>query len=299
MEELFKAGVRIFNFKDDDFGMRTTSQQRWIESFSEELKRRGMSETILWRISCRVDEVDAGMLNRLKEVGLSYLYMGIESGNVQGLKTANKRCTVEDVSRSLSVIQDLDLNFEYGFMILDPYSTFDSIKENIAFLREICKDGRAVVHFTKMMPYAGTAIAQCLRNEGRLIGDIAFPDYDYEDPRIGLLERFFVKAFNNMIFSNDGLVNRLQFAKFDSVALEKFFPNRYDTKKYSNNIRNLINRCNESALETMSMAVKFMEKRSYEDILYYWEVLEMLVQQELNVQEDIKRKIELLSPTEL
>jgi anaerobic magnesium-protoporphyrin IX monomethyl ester cyclase len=299
MEELFKAGVRIFNFKDDDFGMRKTSQQRWIESFSEELKRRGMSETILWRISCRVDEVDAGMLNRLKEVGLSYLYMGIESGNAQGLKTANKRCTVEDVSRSLSVIQDLDLNFEYGFMILDPYSTFDSIKENIAFLREICKDGRAVVHFTKMMPYAGTAIAQCLRNEGRLIGDIAFPNYDYKDPRIGLLESFFVKAFNNMIFSNDGLVNRLQFAKFDSVALEKFFPNRYDTKKYSNNIRNLIKRCNESALETMSMAVKFMEKRSYEDILYYWEVLEMLVQQELNVQEDIKRKIEMLSPTEL
>lgn len=296
MEKLFNQGVRIFSFKDDDFGMKTVSQQSWIESFSEELKKRGMSKDIIWRISCRVDEIDAEMLSKLKEVGLGYIYMGIESGSIQGLKTANKHYTVDDVLYSIAILQDLNLNFEYGFMIFDPYSTFDSIKENISFFREVCKDGRAPVHFTKMMPYAGTAIAQCLKKEDRLIGEICFPNYTYKDSRICLLESFFIKTFNDVLFSDDGLVNILQLAKFDSVVLEKFFSDKYDTQTYSKSIKELTNRFNESALETMSMAVKLMEKLSYEEILYYWEMLEMLSMQELNVQKDIISKLRSLSP---
>ena len=299
MEKLFNQGIRIFSFKDDDFGMKTNHQRSWIGTFSEELKKRGMSEEILWRISCRADEVDAGMLRKLKEVGLCYLYMGIESGSIQGLKTANKHYTVDDVFHTIAILQELDLNFEYGFMILDPYSTFDSIKENIAFLGEICKDGRAVAHFTKMMPYAGTTIAQSLKNEGRLIGDVVFPNYSYEDKRVALLERFVIKTFNDMMFGEDGLVSLILCAKFDSVVLEKFFSDKYDTQKYSKSVRSLTNRCNESALETMSLAVKFMEKRSYEEILYHWEMLELLGQQELDVQKDIIEKIKSLNPIEL
>jgi anaerobic magnesium-protoporphyrin IX monomethyl ester cyclase len=299
MKNLFNKGVRIFSFKDDDFGMKTFSQQVWIASFSEELKREKIAKEILWRISCRVDEIDTEMLSKLKEVGLGCIYMGIESGSAQGLMTANKHYTVEEVSHSIEILQNLDLNFEYGFMIFDPYSTFDSIEENIAFLSEVCKDGRAVVHFTKMMPYAGTAIARCLKNEGRLIGNVISPNYSYKDPRINLLESFFIKTFSEMIFSEDGLVSLLQSAKFDSVMLKKFFPDKYDTQTYSMCIKNLTNRCNESALETMSMAVKFMKKLSYEEILYNWEMLEMLGQQELNVQKDIKNEAKLLSPIEL
>ena len=299
MEILFNHGIRIFSFKDDDFGMKTKSQQNWIEIFSEELKKRGLFKKILWRISCRADEVDVGMLRKLKEVGLVYLYIGIESGSVQGLKTANKHYTAEDVFHTLTILQDLDLNFEYGFMLFDPYSTFHSIKENLAFLGEICKDGRCVVHFTKMMPYAGTKIAQSLKNEGRLCGDIVAPNYSYEDTRIGLLERFFINTFREMIFKEEGIVYLLQCAQFDSIVLEKFFSNKFDTQTYSKSIKNLTNRWNESTLETMNLAVNFMEKLSYEEILLYWEMVEMLTQQELNIQKDIKEKVKNLNPIEL
>lgn len=299
MKNLFNRGVQIFSFKDDDFGMKITSQQNWIASFSEELKKEKIAKEILWRISCRVDEIDAEMLSKLKEVGLGCIYMGIESGSIQGLKTANKHYTAEEISHSIEMLQNIELDFEYGFMIFDPYSTFDSIEENITFLGEICKDGRAVVHFTKMIPYAGTTIAQCLKKEGRLLGDASSPNYSYKDPRINLLESFVIKTFSDMIFSQDGLVNLLQSAKFDSIVVKKFFSDKYDTQLYSKCINSLTNRCNESALETVSLALKYMKKRSYEEILYHWEVLEMLSQQELDVQKDIKSKVRLLNPVEL
>ena len=117
MKQLFARGARIFRFNDDDFGMKGPSQQRWIEAFANELERNGLAGRILWRISCRVDEVDATQLQRLKDVGLRFLYLGIESGCDEGLNTCNKHCDVTDVYRALNVLEDAGMKFEYGFML--------------------------------------------------------------------------------------------------------------------------------------------------------------------------------------
>jgi radical SAM superfamily enzyme YgiQ (UPF0313 family) len=68
--------------------MKTKFQQDWISEFSKELKRRHLGEKILWRISNRIDEFDIDYLQMLKEVGLTFVYIGIESGSNQGLKTS-------------------------------------------------------------------------------------------------------------------------------------------------------------------------------------------------------------------
>ena len=62
MEQLFRNGIRIFKFVDDDLGMKTKLQQDWISEFAQELKRRDLARKILWRISNRVDELDIDCL---------------------------------------------------------------------------------------------------------------------------------------------------------------------------------------------------------------------------------------------
>lgn len=288
MEKLFhEHGIRIFIFEDDDMFMKGTQQKLWIENLVEELEKRKLGDKILWRISCRVDDVDAELVSRMMKVGLMSVYLGIESGNDRGLKIYNKHYTVEHVYKTINTLQNLNMPFEFGFMLLNPESTFETVKEDIVFLKEIGKSGNCVINFTKMVPYAGTPIASVLKKEGRLKGTIESPDYTYRDTRLELLQLFFTRAFHFRNFDNNGLVERLRHAKFDAIVLDKFFSVKYDTKSYANAVRDLIRQSNEIALEKMSLAVSFMSKRKEEEILEYWQFLESLAQEEKEMESQI------------
>lgn len=295
LEELFlKRCGRIFIFKDDDLCTRNMKERRWIKDFCHELKKKKLSDDILWRISCRADEIDADLMRHLKEVGLFSLYIGIESGSNQGLKTCNKHYTVDAVHKGLEILRNLNLSFDFGFMMFDPDSTFTSIRENITFLKTIGKDGRVGVHFTKMFPYAGTPIARRLKKEERLVGTIDSPDYMFEDQRLNLLQHFFSEAFHSWNFDTDGLVNKLQLAKFDAMVTDKYFSHSFDTENYLQTIQEFTRQSNAQALETMSISARFMEKRSIDEILNNWYVLEHLARKELNEQKRLTRLVDQL-----
>jgi len=295
MEQLFyECGIRIFIFEDDDLAMRGRMQRQWVEDFVQELKKKNIADQILWRISCRVDDVNAELLEKMMEVGLMSVYIGIESGNNQGLKTYNKHYTVNDIYKVVDILQNLKLPFEFGFMILNPNSTFTTVKEDITFLKEIGRRGEAIIHFTKMVPYAGTPIAHKLKEEGKLIGTIDSPDYTYEDSRLELLQLFFTQAFHFRNFDNNGLVERLRHAKFDAFVLNKFFQHKYDTQSYSKVVHDLIRKSNEVCLENMSLAVNFMERQSEKEILDNWQFLYNLVREEKDAELHITSTLDWL-----
>jgi radical SAM superfamily enzyme YgiQ (UPF0313 family) len=295
MEMLFHDhGIRIFIFEDDDLFMKGNQQRKWIEDFIRELKNKKIAEEIIWRVSCRIDDVDADLMSRMMDVGLMSVYLGIESGNNQGLKTYDKHYTVDDIHRSVDILQDLKMPFEFGFMILNPESTFSTVKEDIAFLKEIGKNGQSVINFTKMVPYAGTPIAMQLKREGRLIGTIDSPDYNYKDPRLELLQMFFTQAFHSRNFANDGLVERLRHAKFDAIVLNKFFSDKYNTDTYARTIRDMIQRSNNLALENMSISANFMDKRNENEILDNWQFLQHLAEQEKFAESQISSYLDWL-----
>jgi anaerobic magnesium-protoporphyrin IX monomethyl ester cyclase len=296
MEQLYSRGIRIFNFKDDDLGTTTRDQQSWIENFVGELGRKSFTKDILWRISSRIDEIEKGLFESLVEVGLQTVYLGIESGSEQGLTTANKHYHVDDVYRAIGILDDIGVDYEYGFMLFDPYSTFTTVRENIAMLEYLGRNGRPVIRFTKMFPYVGTTIEKRLVDEGRIKGNIAYPDYEFLDPRLNLLEVFVSQTFHNLIFEADGLGKQLDHLQFDGKILRRFFPDRYDVPAYEKAGIDLTKRCNSSAIETLQKAVDFMEEKTYEEILGSWWLLEALKEQEQFCQEALKREISTIKP---
>jgi anaerobic magnesium-protoporphyrin IX monomethyl ester cyclase len=280
MEQLFhERGIRIFVFEDDDLFMRGRIQRQWVHELVWELKQRDLADHILWRVSCRVDDIDPEPLSEMMEAGLMSIYIGIESGNQQGLNIYNKHYTVDDIYRAIAKLRSVGIPFEFGFMLLNPYSTFATLGEDIAFLKTIGRAGDAIVHFTKMVPYSGTPIARLLQQEGRLQGTLAAPDYAYLDPRLELYQLFLSRAFHARNFSDQGLVERLRFAKLDAATIQKFLSDGEDAHVYSAALHELVRRSNEAALEKMSMACHFMQERSRERIMDQWMFVEHLVQQ--------------------
>lgn len=297
MEILYGNGARVYDFKDDDFSMKGRSRFRWIEDLAGELERRSLSNDIILKVSCRIDEIEKEALQRMKVIGLGMVYLGIESGSEGGLKSFNKHYGLDEVRETLRILQANQMGFEYGFMILEPSSSFDSIRENISFLQELCQNGRVVAHFARTYPYVGTAVAERLKAEGRLKGTIDYPDYSYLDGRIDLFERFLNRAFGRFLFETQGLVNQVQNSFWNALLLQRFGRDSYDVEGYRKYLMMLTDRCNKSTLAALSRAVGYMEERSEVEILRDWKEMELVIQGELQAQSRIEKQLDLLNST--
>jgi len=270
-----KDGVRFFNFQDDDFASKTPEQRQWLNQFLDEMAAAGLPKRIIWKIACRVDDVDAEILHRCKEHGLAAVYLGVESGSPTGLQTLNKHVTAQQNEDAIKILKALDMDFEIGFMLFDPSSTFDTVAENIRFLKRMMSDGRTPVNFCKMLPYAGTPIEAQLKREGRLRGTISQPDYAFNDPRLELYAHFVQHTFQKRNFKYSGLVERLCMYLFD-VILKRITENPSWVDDYQKELQQITRRVNRVALDTLEASLEFAAERDFFEILDGWGYLKEL-----------------------
>lgn len=245
-----ERGVRIFLFQDDDFPLFGKTWRRWAGEFVDELHRSGLPEKVIWKMNCRADAVDRELFIRMRDAGLYLVYMGLESGSEQGLETLHKQITVEQNLRAVNLLKSIGLMWEYGFMLLDPSSTFESVRENLNFLRTILADGCLPVTFCRMLPYDGTPIKDELVRTGRLRGDVCNPDYDFLDPR---LSEFYegltnVVSLKGWIHGLEAVTLQLGTAWHEVAIIERLFPALPGMQEYVETLRRITRTSNDLLL---------------------------------------------------
>lgn len=251
MRMLFtENGIQMFMFQDDDFAARTPRQRQWLQAFLQALTRAGLANRVKWKISCRVDDLEPKVLRAMLDHGLIAVYLGVESGSDQGLQAMNKRVNVAQNLAAIDLLKRYDVALAIGFMLFDPSSSVDTVRENIDFLRTVGKDGYFAINFCKLLPYAGTPIEAQLRAAGRLKGTPVRPDYDFLDPRLDWYAFLVQRIFAQRNFGPSGIVARLQKVDFDchlTKALgQKVLPDGYETT-----LRQIIAKSNRLALKTL------------------------------------------------
>jgi anaerobic magnesium-protoporphyrin IX monomethyl ester cyclase len=224
-------GVRVFLFQDDDFPLWGKKGRRWAEELVARMHDSGLAEKVIWKISCRAEYVEPDLFQAMREAGLFLVYMGIESGVNQGLEILFKQMTIEQNLDAVATLKRLGIVFSYGFMLFDPSSTFETIRENIGFLRKIVADGSAPALFSRMLPYGGTPIRDRLAKEGRLRGDLTHPDYDFLDLRINEYHRLLTRAVRPWIHKQ-GLAYELSYVWDELETIVRLVPSAHGTDAY-------------------------------------------------------------------
>ena len=245
-----ERGITIFLFQDDDFPLFGNVWRRWANEFVDELNRSGLPEKVIWKMNCRADAVDRDLFIRMRDAGLYLVYMGLESGSEQGLETLHKQITVEQNLRAVRFLKSIGLMWEYGFMLLDPSSTFESVRENLNFLRTILDDGCLPVTFCRMLPYDGTPIKDELVRTGRLRGDICNPDYDFLDPRLADFYEGLTSVVNvrGWIHGLEAVTLQLATAWHEVAVMERLFPELPGMAAYQTSLRRITKKSNDLLL---------------------------------------------------
>lgn len=217
MEALYRErDVPVFLFQDDDFLAGGNRARQWAMDIADGLIRAGLSGKVAFKVSCRSDEIHEDCMRKLIAGGLTHVYMGVENGDPQGLLNMSKRIKPEQHLRAGRILKELGLSFDFGFMLLDPYSTFEMVRNNIDFLDAFVGDGWAVASFCRMLPYAGTPVKAKLEAEGRLLGTPFEPDYRFLDPKLDLFYDWMLETFHRRNFTNRGLCHILKSLLFEA-----------------------------------------------------------------------------------
>ena len=251
-------GVPIFLFHDDDFLAGGRKAKEWAIEIADLIAKEGLAGEMAFKISCRSDEIHEDVVERLIAGGLTHVYMGVESGDEEGLINMSKRLKPEAHLRAGRILKSFGLSFDFGFMLVDPYSTFRSIRQNIEFLETFIGDGWTVAPFCRMLPYAGTPIKKRLESEGRLLGTSFDPDYRFLDPKLDLFYDWMVNTFYERNFTNQGLCHILRGLLFEA-HLRLHAPNPVsDAQK--NYLQYLTAVCNRLACYTLRCALDHIEE---------------------------------------
>ena len=264
MEYLYRdKGCSVYLFHDDDFPVKVRGENDWIKSFCNELVKSGLHDKIIWKISCRPDEIDADVLELMRQHGLFLVFIGLEDGTDEGLTRLNKRTTVAGNLECIKLLKETDTSFNYGFMMFQPDTTFDSLRENLGFLRKVCSDGYTPVSFLKMMPYFETRIEKELREQGRLKGKPGYLDYDFNTMALNDCYSTTIGCFAEWMWSAEGVTNLSQWAKNYYAIHDHFGISKPGIVLLREKFRKTAAESNLYILDTLALLFDLFESGSY------------------------------------
>ncbi len=179
MAALYKEGVRLFNFHDDNFLGRDRGENlARARALDEAWARAGIGK-IGFQIKARPDSVDEELFTELRAMGLFRVFLGIEAGTELSLKRLGRGQKLRDNVRALEILNGLDVHTAFNLLLLNPDSTLEDFAGNVAFLRSHLDNP---MNFCRTEIYEGTPLAKKLRIQNRLRGDYWGLDYTIADP---------------------------------------------------------------------------------------------------------------------
>ena len=149
--------------------------------------------------------VDVELLKLMKKAGFDVVLIGVEAANEFDLKLYNKATTIENNRIALKKLKEAGIYSDhYGFIMVNPYSTEERLRDNFLFLEEHQPhDLDNYVHHVVADP--GTAIRKRLEEDGLLIPEDDFLkqglSYRFVEPFTADVSKFLRKHF--LIFDTE------------------------------------------------------------------------------------------------
>ena len=177
-----RYGASHFEFQDDNFFVRSERALAIVETFAR--TGRDFSFAFL----TRADQIVKGerYFAALRQAGLRYVSVGIESGSEASLERMVKQTSVDINRRALEILHDNDVAAQVEFIMFEPGSTLEDLQANLRFIEEQGLFGYfPPLIFSNLLLLTGTPIREQIERAQGLVGSIheTLP-YHFEDPRV-------------------------------------------------------------------------------------------------------------------
>ncbi len=150
LEQLLNMGFQSLYFLDDAF----TVNKKHAKEISDVVNDSVMP----FRITTRADLLDEDLIQYMASRGLDIVSIGIESGNNEMLKKANKNTTTEEIEDKVKLLHKYGVDVKGFFMFGLPGEGPKEAQQTIDFARKLGTEGLTTADFYAMTPFPGTPI---------------------------------------------------------------------------------------------------------------------------------------------
>lgn len=158
-----KYGIRSFDVAHDAF----TANAELVSELCDHIKANGLD--IRWKCSTRIDCISKELILKMKDAGLSWISLGIESGSPRMQERIKKRLDLSTVKPMVQFLQehkiDVTLLFMYGF----PEETEEDLNQTLELLFSLMDMGR--YHFRMMFCLFDPCTEITVKNYDQLVFD--------------------------------------------------------------------------------------------------------------------------------
>lgn len=159
-----QTGINKFRFWDDNFiGPGQIEREKCLLIANEIIKRK---LDIEFSIFPRVDGIEYELISRLKEAGLIYIDVAVESLVETQLKRYNKMVSVEENLKAIEILKKLNVTYNCYLIFYDPYVTLDEIRQNLSMIDKIGLEhfaGLPISNFLSLNQYQ-PIFSKCLKD---------------------------------------------------------------------------------------------------------------------------------------
>lgn len=154
LEYLYKEhGIKNIKFADELFVLNKSH----VTGICNEINTRGLKDLNIWAYA-RVDTTkDVELLDLMRESGIRWIALGIESANETVLKGVNKKTTVQGTYETVDRLKKADINIGANYIFGLPDDNLDTMEQTLNLAKEINAE---YANFYCAMAYPGSALYQ-------------------------------------------------------------------------------------------------------------------------------------------
>lgn len=173
MLALQELGVKRVHFDDDTFG----TNKRHVHALCDAMIAGGVS--VPWSCEIHVRLVDAAVVEKMRRAGCSLVFVGIESGSDEILRSIRKHTTIAQAHEACRIIKASGIKLYTFFMVGFPDETLETMGQTFEAMRTIGSDNLVYSIFT---PYPGTESFDICRQRGLIGQDYDVGLYNHQSP---------------------------------------------------------------------------------------------------------------------
>ncbi len=197
---------KVIRFNDETFSHDYDRATKMLNVIIE----RDYHKKVSFIISTRANKIDYELAILMKKANVSYLEIGVETGDKDIMIKTHKGTTVDQVSSAVRIAKKAGLTVGCGFIIGHPYETKETAKKTMDLMAEL---NPSVGATGIMVPYPGTEVYELAR-EGK--ANYKMLSYDWRD---------YNKQLGNAL-EMEGL-NRKEMERLQAYGYLKLYINNY------------------------------------------------------------------------
>jgi radical SAM superfamily enzyme YgiQ (UPF0313 family) len=249
-------GIKNFYINDDIYFSNSKSSKKRVSAIAEEIIRRNLK--INYKVEIRADSInnkDEPLLKKLKQSGMSSVFIGIESGSQKMLDYLGKKTTVAQNENIITILRRNNISYNIGRILFGPDTDWDEIIESIEFFNRI-KATHQLVRWPhlRLRVFYGTKIYKELSSQNRILSQKSYLEqaYLFMDVKVeqfcksiensydsiwNLVFPYFENRSFNYNLNNSEILNEIFYNFFISNAKLK---DNWSTSQYENFFTKLI-----------------------------------------------------------